>query len=160
MSTPATSTSTDPVQTIIDLLSGTPKADWPTTKPDWIETRWTSTHHQKRQREGGAVYAWSPAEGTREPISVDADVSNETEVVFAECWHPSSSDAASLANSVATILEQYWKDNKEYTTFRHVRPVRQDDRRAEHVPGARDPFVVVVRVELRTEDVITSAGSL
>lgn len=155
---PATSSSDDPVQTIIDLLSGTAEADWPNgTKPDPIEDRWTTSRNEKRRRKSPAAYVHSPDIGTQEQYGRDADVKVQTEVIDVDVWARDSGDADTIASDVITILEDFWNDSKANTNWNRIRPQSVNDRRGEDsfetVMGRRhNQYIISPRVELERED--------
>lgn len=151
----ATSTSTDPVQTVIDLLSGTTAANWPSgTKPDPIEHQWDSTQRTKDNRSGVAAYVWSPDIGTQEQLSADGATKDQVETIDVDVWSADPVEANDVAGDVVAILEDYWNDKQANTEWHRIRPQSTDDRRAETLARRADHHVVSVEVQLRREDSI------
>lgn len=157
----ATSDSTDPVQTIVDLLDGSAVSKWSGTKPEYIEPDWESSENEKRSRsrDGPAAYASSPAVGPQDSFSADADVKIQTETVTVEIrslGHATGTDTASIASDVVSILEDYWHDSKEFTEWNRIQPQETDDQRADSLARRADQEVINVTVSLERE---TSIGT-
>lgn len=150
----ATSTSTDPVQTVIDLLDGTSSSDWPNTKPTNIEKRWTTSYRTKTNRSNLSCYVHSHDIGEQDALSTAAETKDEQEHVRVECWSPTESDAVDCGGDVKSILEDYWDDRTTNTTWQRIRPQSVDDRRAEAQAMGADMYVVAVDVLLRAENAI------
>ncbi len=151
----ATSTSTDPVQTIEDLLTGTVSGDYPNgTKPDPIEKHWESEYRTKANRSGTAAYVRSPQVGEQEQISTAGETKDQTERVDVEIWGDDQGTVATIAGDVEAILEDYWNDRTANTQWTRIRTLGQDDRRQEQQLPAHGKFVIAVRVELRRENQI------
>ena len=149
----ATSTSSDPVQAVIDLLDGTPEADWPGgTKPNPIEKQWASTQRTKGNRSNPAAYVWSPDVGTREQRGAEYDDVIQTETIGVDVWATSDDDADGVAGDVVAILEEYATDLREHTEWVAIRPTQADDRRAETLARRSDHHVVSINVELMRDD--------
>lgn len=153
----ATSTSTDPVQTIVDLLDGTAEPNWPGgTKPTYIERRWDSSRNEKRRRKDPAAYAFSPDIGTQRQYGPDADTKIRTEVIDVNVWARDHAVADTVASDVITILEDYWNDGQASTAWNRIRPQSADDQRGEDtletVMGRRDnQYIITPRIELERE---------
>lgn len=169
----ATSQSHDPVQAVIDLLSNTAEADWPSgVKPNPIEPEWLTGPQQKANEDGPAAYVQSPDRGQREALSADWDVADQRETVEVEVWSRSNvpgygqdhgasygtatDHAATIASDVLAVLEDYVNDKQANTRWDRIRPVQDpvDDQRLEASALRASQKVVSVRVELRREDSI------
>ena len=151
----ATSTSEDPVQTVIDLLDGTAEADWPGgTKPSSIEKQWESDQRTKGNRSDPAAYVWSPDVGTQEPLSTAGETKDQVETIAVDVWALDDTQADAIAGDVTSILEDYWHDKQANTTWDRIRPQSTDDRRAETLARRSDHHVISVTVQLRREDSI------
>lgn len=152
----ATSSSTDPVQTLIDLLTGTPQASWPNgTKPTHIEA-WPDTSHDKRlKRADPSVYIRTGQPGDQQPLSKDADHSLNTETVHCDIYSPDKTEAYTIAEDVEAILEDYWHDENGDTEWTHgIRPQGKEDLREEHSARRSGQYVVRVPVRLLREDTV------
>lgn len=153
----ATSSSLDPVQTVIDILSGTAEADWPNgTKPNPIEDRWTSNRNEKRKRQTPAAYVYSPDIGTQEQFGRDADVKVKIDTIDVDVWARDSDTAFTVADDVVSILEDYWNDSQDKTQWNRIRPQSENDQRGtdspETVMGRRhNQYILSPRVELHRE---------
>lgn len=167
----ATSTSTDPVQTVIDLLTGTPADEWTGDKPDPIERQWAHDFNWKQNQNGPSAYVWSPEVGTQDQLSADGTVKDQTETIGVDVWAPtptpayggvygatygSADVAVTVADDVVAILEDYWNDRTANTRWHRIRPQSVDDRRAEAIARRADKHVISVQVQLRRE---TSIGT-
>lgn len=151
----ATSTSDDPVQTVVDLLNGTASGDYPNgTKPDPIEKQWDSAQRTKMNRQGTAAYVWSPDPGTQDSLSAASETKDQDETVGVDVWGTDAATTNTVAGDVISILEDYWNDRSDNTEFDRIRPEGTDDRRAEAVAIGADHYVVSVEIQLRREDPI------
>lgn len=162
----ATSDSTDPVQTVIDLLQGTQteygqlygvsygdSGEWPSgPKPDPIEGQWDSDFRTKSNRQHPAAYVHSPAVGLRDPAGRRFSATMQDETVRVAVWSPDPDEADALAGDVVDILGNYANDGGCNTVWRQIRPQEIDDRRAEMLARRADHAVVAVDVLLRRED--------
>jgi hypothetical protein len=147
-----TSSSDDPVQAVIDLLSGTSSSNWPNgPKPTYIETSWETDYQTKANRADPAVYVRSPEDGTIESFSARSTIKDESETVVAAVWATDDSTASDIAGDVVSILEDYWNDRQANTQFHRIRPRRVNDARQEHVARQTDHYTITVRVHLRRE---------
>lgn len=148
----ATSTSTDPVQTIVDLLSNTVSGDYPNgTKPDPIEKHWDSQYREKVNRDGVAAYVRSPETSSTDQLSVDADTKVQMERVNVQVWGNTEADVVNAAGDVEAILQDYHNDRGDNTAWSRIRVLGQDDRRQEETRHPRGKHVVAVEVRLRRE---------
>ncbi|QLG62831.1 hypothetical protein [Halorarum salinum] len=149
----ATSASDDPVQTVIDLLSGTAEADWPGgIKPDPIEPQWESDFRTKSNRSAPAAYVYSPEDGSREQFGAEYETVDQTETVRVVVWAPDETATNAVSSDAIAILEDYANDTRENTEWVTIRPSPVDDRRAEMLARRADQAVVAVDVELRRDD--------
>lgn len=145
-------TSTDPVQTVVDILDGTAESNWPNgTKPTHIEKQWQSTFQTKSNRDRPAAYAFSPERGTQDQFGRNADTKVRTETIEVDVWTTSASDTDSIAADVITILEDYYNEGKTNTQWNRIRPAEADDRRSETLAQRTDHHVISVQVHLERE---------
>ena len=147
----ATSTSTDPVQSVVDILDGYSSAQWPNDKPTYIEKQWESSFRDKSKRNDPAAYVYSPDRADTRAFGRDANTRIQGEVIAVDVWALDSDEAATVAGDVQSILEDYWEDGKANTTWNRIRPEDPDDRRAEALARRADHFIISVRVQLEAE---------
>lgn len=157
----ASSSADGPVQTVLDLLSGTAAATWPNgTKPEPIEELWETDMRTKGNRSSVAAYVWSSDVGTREQHGASYDQAIVTEVVSVAVWADDDPDlAAAVAGDVVAILERYANDTRDRTTWVTIRPTIVDDRRAEALARRADHHVQVVEVELLRDEPTRTPGA-
>lgn len=146
------STSTDPVDTIIDILDGTAQSNWPNgTKPSTIEKQWEHTFQWKKNQANPAAYVWSPERGSQDQFGPDHETKIRGETIDVDVWALDDSNVDSISGDVISILEDYWMDSQENTQWDRIRPESPDDRRAEKLARMTDHYVVSVRVALERE---------
>jgi len=151
----ATSDSSDPVQTVVDLLDNTDSDNWPNgTKPTYIERRWDVDFGTKANRADPAVYVHSPEAGTHEQLSTAGDTKHREETIAAEVWAVAQPDHDAIASDVRAILEDYWDDSDGNTNWDRIRPRRDDDRRQEHFAQRTDHYVTSITIELHRDSSI------
>lgn len=150
-------TATDPVQTVVDLLADTDSANWPNgTKPTYIERRWDVDFETKANRADAAVYVHSPEDGTHDQLSTAGDHKLQQETVAAQIWAIDETDHGDITGDVRAILEDYWNDPSDDTTFDRIRPQAGDDRRQENIARRTAHYVTQITIELHRD---TSIGT-
>ena len=145
-------TSTDPRQTILDLLDNTTDSDWTQagSKPTILERQEEVSQSTKGNRRDDAVYCYQPTDETTSQFGYSYDRYQNSADVTADVWTPTSqSQARALAEDIQTILFQYVNDNKSATDWHRIRPVSVTDLRHEKIADQGDHYRVQVEVRLR-----------
>lgn len=164
-----TTSSTDPVQTVYDILNGASefsggyglaygylyggKDTWTNTAPE-VYKRWNWGQQDREMNNDPAIYIWSPESSNRPAFSADYDTINQNQVVEASVWMPDGDSNAETkvseyAVDVINLLEEYGTDNKGRTKWNWIRPTADNDFRAENITRKTDHFVINVIAELR-----------
>lgn len=141
------STSTDAVQTIIDILDG--YTGWTLTTPD-VYHQHDVSQSDKQNKPDPAIYVWSPVDADLSQFSGDNDSLIDVRTVEASIWVlESSSDAHTYHDDVVQFLQEYAGDNYSNLEFHHVRPQAVTDSRSEKVTSMTDHYILSVQVEVR-----------
>lgn len=139
------SSSTDSVQTIIDLLSG--YTGWTLPAPEVYEHQEVA-QKSKENNPDPAIYVWSPVDGSLEQFSADNTVLDERRTVEAQVWTLDSNTAETYHQEIIDFLNQYADDNESLTTFHYIQPQSATDNRSEHITRMTDHFILSVQVEV------------
>lgn len=155
---------TDPVQAIIDILSGASTTSggyglaygylyggaetWTNAAPEVHQ--WESKSQEYReQNPDPALYVWSPSESDRPAFAGEYDLIDERQFVGVSVWTTSEQDVVDYAGDVVDLLEEYGTDNEVRTAWVTIRPSSENDLRAEKVSRRTDHYQTVVNVDLR-----------
>lgn len=125
------STSDDPVQTVLDILTASTEADYVNRgeKPGKIERHGRSSPGDKASyRRADAMYAYSPADSFFEKFGTDDGAYLEEQTVAVELWVvDSETELAQLVSDVIEILYGYANDSQEETNWQTIVPVSDSD---------------------------------
>lgn len=146
------STSTDPVQAIIDILTGTAAAEWTTAgaKPAHIERQEETSQNMKGNRSDDAIYVNRSADTSMNPLGAEVARVDESSLVNVDVWTlDSSAQAEAIGGDVKRILFQYANDNHVATEFGRIRPETVADVRGETIPTQADHYREIFAVRLR-----------
>lgn len=152
MSVP-TSTSADPVETVVDLLSDD-DATWANgTEPSIVETYWTSDAAMKINRADDAIYVRSPEIGDWTFLSAEQEDKDERQTVAAEVWSTEQSRHDDMVGDAIAILEDFVDSTtaNANTEWRKITPQSENDMRQDHVVRRTDHYVTQIIIELRRE---------
>lgn len=141
------STSTTPVETVFDLLTGEASTTWTLTAPQ-IEYQWDVPQQAREQNSSPHLYLWGPSEGSLESFSMDGEQMDQSSIVEVSVWTFDADDTNTYKDDVIDILSQYYTDNTTNTTFNTVRPSNIGDHRNEKVARTTDHFVINVQADL------------
>lgn len=146
------STSTDPVEAIIDILTGTAAAEWTTAgaKPVHIERQEASSQNVKGNRSDDALYVHRSADTSMTPLGAEVARVDESSLVNVDVWTlESSAQAEAIGDDVKRILFQYANDNHAATRFGRIRPETVSDVRSETIPTQADHYREIFGVRVR-----------
>lgn len=145
------SSSNDPVQTVIDLLSG--YAGWTHSAPEVYEQEEVS-QQEKISNPDPAIYVWSATDASLDQFDAEYSAIDETIPVECAIWIMGSSayDTSSRVNDykddTIDFLAQYANDNEQQITFHHIRPVSFTDNRSEKVSNMTDHEIATVQANV------------
>lgn len=146
------STSTDPVQTIVDILEAAADADWATAggPPDVIEKSEATDFSRKQRRDTlDAVYVLSADSGTVSKIGARYEPYRDERTVRAEVWTPASETLAeAYRQDIRDISLEYANDNQTATAWTQIAPAGDDDLRASTRARGVDHYVVAELIQL------------
>jgi len=146
MSVP-TSSETEAVETIKDLLENIDSSDW-SVEPDRFAFMWEFDYNSRTQYSGTAVYLWSPLESDISKFSADGDNFRQDDTVECVVMALNRTDTATIAAEIAENISEYYADNEVNTNFTEIRPINISDNRHESQPERSDHFIATVQIEL------------
>lgn len=145
----ATSSASDSVKTIYDLLTGAASSNWTNADPD-VYYRWEITSKDIEGVISKPTFGvWSPVEGTLEAFDAEYDHIDETETVEVLIIAQTDTQAAQYADDTIDFLSKYGNDNESNTNFHRIRPTSVNDARAETIARKTDNYLASVTVEMR-----------
>lgn len=140
------SSSSDPVQAIFDLLDGF--TGWTEPAPE-VRKQWNWSPDQRENTKDPALYVWSPVEGSLEAFDAEYSHIDDTQTVEINIWTLDPDTVDSYANDVIQFLSEYGNDNESNTVFHRIRPNSVNDLRQEKIARKTDHYVITVTTELR-----------
>jgi len=143
------SSESNPVNAVTDLLQQTDDTDYTGTKPEVIEDVWERTPQARLNETRDAVYIWQPVDGEIERVTADGDLLFRENTV--EVWVYVLEDkprAVQLREDILQFLSDYIDDNKENTEFNDVQPVNDMDNRPSNLPRNTSHDVMGVTLDL------------
>jgi len=143
------SSATEAVETIVDLLDGAPSGAWTNTTPDRVAKYQTHAEKARMNYPNPALYIWSPVDASLDAFDAEYSRIDETRTVEIQVWTLDDTETAQYHQDVIDFLAQYGNDNTDNTTFHRIRPTAADDLRSEHIVRQTDHYIATVTVELR-----------
>ncbi len=104
MSVP-TSSETEAVETIKDLLENIDSSDW-SVEPDRFAFMWEFDYNSRTQYSGTAVYLWSPLESDISKFSADGDNFRQDDTVECVVMALDRTDTATIAAEIAENISE------------------------------------------------------
>lgn len=153
----ADSTSSDPVQTIVDLLDGADASLWTNASPI-VEAFEDSSQQTKEHRRDPALYCWSPVDGNFEEFDAEYSHRETGETIEIQVWCLGDShadgqvDANQYASDIVSILDEYARDNYNRTQWHQIKPDSVTDERAGKPYRDTDHFILRVQCTLDSLD--------
>lgn len=145
----ATSTSNDPIQTIIDLLTGEPNTAWHAdTPPTDIENRWDTGQQARMNNSDPALYVWTPTDAGFEDFSADGERLVEDRTIQVEVWSYTESKTRLYHQDLINILSDYMRDNQQNTQWHQITPDSASDYRQEKNAQRTEHYVMTVNFSL------------
>lgn len=144
------SSSTDPVQTVVDILQNASTWSEAGSAPDHIE-RYSATDFSRKERRDtvDAVYVIQSDPGSSEQIGAGADPYRDEKVVRAEVWTPESETLAhQYFLDVRSIANGYATDNEQQTEWTRIATIGDDDARASARARGVDHYIYAALIEL------------
>ena len=145
-------TETDPVETIYDILdqASGDSSKWTNTPPE-IFYYWERPFAEKGP---GAdqppnVYVWSPTSTETPVFSSDGEFYDTSATVEVQAWSLNEFEIKDLQNDIANILSGYFADNQDLTDWHNIWPSNTSDFREQKPARETNHFVVSLEVDLR-----------
>lgn len=139
------SNSTDPVQTIIDILDNAAASEWSNAYgvPRFIERLEETEFSVKKNRSDPACYVWSSVDGDFSQMGAGYDAELDDQVVQVDVWdRDSATRAATIAGDVRSIAYNYATDNQSSTKWSEIAPQSESDIRAETATRRGNHYVL------------------
>lgn len=145
------SSSTDIVQAIIDILDG--YTTWTHTKP----AVYKQPEVPQSERESASeprVYVWSPVDTSMEALGAKREKTIDRKTIECSAWILTDSDGSAFDASedykqdIIDILEDYSTDNYSNIEFHNIRPTSSTDSRQERIAQRTDHYVQSVQAEI------------
>lgn len=143
----ATSSATDSVETVYDLLDGAQSSVWTNADPE-VHHMWDVSARGRENNNDPSLYVWSPVEGDLSRFSADGDHLIDNQVVEISVWTLDSINTTEYAEDVIDLLGDYIEDNEDKITFRNIAPTSVNDLRAEHVTRNTDHYIIAIQVDV------------
>lgn len=134
------SSSRDPRQAVLDVLDASTVGDWSNAgaKPGTIGAVDDSTFETKTNRQGDAIYVWSPNPGPLTSHGAGTEKVIEEPVVQVEAWTTNGDARADdLRRDAQSIVLSYAADNIDRTNWHSFLPENTEDRRHESQAARR-----------------------
>jgi len=139
------STSTDAVQVVVDILDG--YTGWTLSAPEVYE--WAEVSQQEREHNPDpALYVWAPADATLDQFGAEYNHIDETRIVEVQVWDLDRDDVETYHQDVIDFFATYANDNEQNTPFHHIRPTSATDSRSEHTRQRTDHYIMSVQCDL------------
>jgi len=143
-----TSTSTDSVQTIVDLLDG--YTGWSLNDPE-VYLHQEVSQQEKENNPDPAIYVWSPVDADLSQGAAGAEYYTEFRTVEAQIWTLNSQNNTATETyhqEAIDFLREYSNDNESNTTFHKIQPDSATDSRSEHIRRMTDHYIMSVQVRM------------
>lgn len=152
------STSSDPVETVKDVLDDMEMSDWAELEalPDRIALSEASEPSEKLRNSRlseVSVYVWSPATGVFDQHSAGVSHYIDNQVVQCDVYAGTTAKAGNAAADIrAHFAGNYWNDNSQKSNWKTIRPTEENDQRAGafHVNGFHVVSVQLALMEKRS----------
>lgn len=133
--TSGTFVTTDPVQAVMDILSGASNSEWPnSTPPDRIERMEASEPSEKQRasrQSDVSLYVFSPVEGETAKFDASGSRTDQTEQVEVVIYTKGASTANNYAGAVQSRIAAFATDNQNATSWADIWPVSIEDSTAQ-----------------------------
>lgn len=150
MSTQPSTTESEQVEAIVDLLMGASSSVWTLDDPT-VWTWWDRSQSERGPGQGqpAELYAWAPGGFELSRVSADGDVLDETGAV--EVWAYTLDEAATAqyARDVIQFISQYIDSNEQFSEFRDIQPSAVEDFREQKLRDITDHFVYNVEIQMQ-----------
>lgn len=144
------STETEAVELLVDLLDNAPAGTWTNAAPE-VHAVWEVSQRGRQNNPDPALYVWSPVEGPVDALSgFDYDRLDEQATVEIQVWTLDSVETSQYASDIVNYLAgDYANDNEANTPYHRIRPADVSDERAATQTRPSEHFVTTVTVEGR-----------
>lgn len=144
------STATEPVETLEDILSGVASTEWTNADPQVF--RWWEHSQSERgpgQGQPAHIYILQTTNTPVDPISADGILLEENPTLEVFIYTFSETETGEYARDVIQILSQYFADNQNLTEYFHIEPSGIEDFREQKVTQQTEHYVYTVEIEMQ-----------
>lgn len=144
------SSSTDVVQAVIDILEG--YTTWTNTTPE-VYKQSEVPQSERESASNPRIYVWSPVDESMEGLGAKREKTVSTKTIECSAWVLTDSDGSAFTEceqykqDIIDILEDYVTDNYANIEFLNIRPSSSTDSRQERIAQRTDHYVMSVQAE-------------
>ena len=148
---PPTSSESDPVDAVFDLLDQQPTEAWSTTDDPTVLYNWDRAFSEKGPGDDQPpeLYVWSPIDGTIDQLTADGAYTNESHTVEVQVWALQQAVVATLMRDLIHIFGEYMDNQQTATEFITLPPSSVRDLRSDAVRRQTSHYLATVEVEPR-----------
>jgi len=143
----ATSSASDPVTTVYELLKNADTSVWTNDDPQ-VRYMWDYSPQQRENENDPTLYVWSPVEGTYDKFSGDADSLTDDETVEISIWTLDATETSQYGGDLVDFMSDYMEDHGARVNWRNIEPDTINDLRAEHMAQRTNHFIAALQVTL------------
>lgn len=140
------SSSNDPTQVVVDILSGF--TGWTNATPE-VHRMNEKTQTYRESNPDPALYVWSPTGGDIRRFSADGDQMRQIQRVEVDVWTLDSSDTFDYFEDVIDLFDDYLNDQEQNTVFHRVEPTNSEDFRPQKRADKTDHYIMTVEIQTR-----------
>jgi len=154
-------TSSEPVETVQEILAGQPDAKW-TDKSPTVLFNWDRAFSEKGPGQGQPpeLYVWSPIDASLSQLTADGDYLEEDHTVEVQCWSLSESATWQLARDTIQIFGDYLDNQQGVSDFLTLPPTASTDLRADKQARRTEHYVATIEISpLKLNSTGTNQGT-
>jgi len=150
-------TSTEPVETVQEILDDYPDTAWTVNTPT-VLFNWERAFSEKGPGQGQPpeLYVWSPIDASLSQLTADGDYLEEDHTVEIQCWTLNESETWQLARDTIQIFGDYLDNQQGVSDFLTLPPTASTDLRADKQARRTEHYVATVEVSPRK---LSNAGT-
>jgi len=146
----ATTSKTEYVEAIVDLLKNAASSVWSTTQDPNV-FRWQAKSQQERgpgATQPPELYVWMPTSAPINRLTADNDLLEELPNIEIHVYTLTESDTSDLARDLISFFSDYMSDRENRTEYADIVPVNAEDFREQKLAQRTEHFVYTVEIEV------------
>lgn len=145
-----TSTESEPVDAVKDLLDGQPSSAWTNADPV-VEYIHEVPFSEKGPGQGqpAEVFVWQPIDSDISKLSADGRYLDEDHAVEVQVWTLTESETMQYARDVVQIFSKYMDNQQNVTEFITMEPTAARDLRSDALPRQTSHYLATVEISPR-----------